>query len=243
LSLEGAELPVLSLALLAAAAVAAAPLPVVAPPPPPGPPPGARANLASYVSNDDYPAEALWNDEEGTTGFRLTVGTNGRVTNCEVFEPSGSASLDETTCRIMRERTRFSPARGSDGNPMEDSLDAWIHWRLARDEDEIVPRRARPIVPLASLVTPEDYPEAALDARAEGTTQFSLSVDESGRVGDCLVTVPSPSPALDSAACQIMRRRARFTPAQTPEGVPTADMHRGHIDWHLPVGTAPRPAR
>lgn len=252
-------MPVLILALLAAALVPEAPPPIrtqpdgpppdftpppiVSPRPPPAPPSGGRANLASYVSNDDYPAEALWNDEEGTTGFRLTVGTNGRVTDCEVFEPSGSASLDETTCRILQARARFTPAIGSDGNPIEDRVDARIHWRLTRDEGEVAPKRARPIMPLASLVTPEDYPQAARDARAEGTTHFSLSVDANGRVGDCIVIVPSASPALDSAACQIMRTRARFTPARTPDGVPTADEHRGHINWRLPVGAAPRHAR
>src|SRR5262245_44866486 len=63
-----------------------------APPAPPAPPPPprtveparARANLGSYVSDDDYPAAALRAEQEGRTGFRLTVGPDGRVTNCVV---------------------------------------------------------------------------------------------------------------------------------------------------------------
>ena len=69
--------------------VAPPPQITVAPPPPPPPPPPvrrvepakARANLASYVSNDDYPASALRNEEQGTTGFRLDVGPDGRVSD------------------------------------------------------------------------------------------------------------------------------------------------------------------
>jgi periplasmic protein TonB len=107
-----------------------------APPPPPPPPPRtveparARTNLASYVSNDDYPASALRNEEEGTTRFRLTVGSNGRVTDCSVTSSSGSAALDSATCRIMRARARFTPARDNQGNPTTDSYSSSITWRI-----------------------------------------------------------------------------------------------------------------
>src|ERR687891_509395 len=50
-------------------------------PPPPAQtvePARARANLATYISNDDYPASALSREEQGTTRFRLTIGTDGR---------------------------------------------------------------------------------------------------------------------------------------------------------------------
>ncbi|TFI58075.1 TonB family protein [Sphingomonas parva] len=108
-----------------------------APPPPPPPPPAkkveaarAKANLASYVSNADYPAAALRGEEEGTTGFRLEIGPNGRVTNCTVTSSSGSSSLDSTTCRLMRSRARFTPAIDSNGNPTSDSVSSRITWRL-----------------------------------------------------------------------------------------------------------------
>jgi protein TonB len=108
-----------------------------APPPPPPPPPPrtveparARANLASYVSNDDYPASALRNEEQGTTRFRLTVGPDGRVTGCTVTSSSGSAALDNATCRIMRSRARFTPARDNQGNPTSDTHNSSITWRI-----------------------------------------------------------------------------------------------------------------
>jgi protein TonB len=107
-----------------------------APPPPPPPPPRkleparAKANLASYVSNDDYPTSAQRNEEQGTTRFRLTVGANGRVTDCVVTGSSGSSALDTATCRIMKSRARFEPARDSDGKPTGDTVTNAIKWVL-----------------------------------------------------------------------------------------------------------------
>ena len=90
----------------------------------------ARANLASYVSNDDYPAAALRDEEQGTTVFRLTVGRDGRVTDCLVTSSSGSAALDNATCRIMRTRARFTPARDSNGQPTTDTVTNRLTWRI-----------------------------------------------------------------------------------------------------------------
>ena len=107
------------------------------PPPPPPPPPArkveparARANLASNVSDSDYPASAARNEEQGTTRFRLAVGPDGRVKDCTVTGSSGSSALDSATCRIMKSRARFTPARDSDGNPTGDSVSNAIRWVL-----------------------------------------------------------------------------------------------------------------
>jgi periplasmic protein TonB len=117
------------------------PGPVVAPPadPPPIPDPPkarkveparARANLASYVSDEDYPSAAVRNEEQGTTRFRLGVGPDGRVTDCRVTGSSGSSALDSATCRLMKSRARFAPARDSDGRPASDSVSSAIRWVL-----------------------------------------------------------------------------------------------------------------
>ena len=110
---------------------------IVAPPfqpPPPEPkkvePARARANLGSYVSDADYPAEAIRREEQGVTRFRLTVSPDGRVSDCAVTGSSGSSALDAATCRLMRSRARFSPARDSDGHPTSDTVANAIKWVL-----------------------------------------------------------------------------------------------------------------
>lgn len=107
------------------------------PPPPPPPPPApkmeparARANLASYVSDSDYPASAIRAEEQGTTRFRLAVGPDGRVSQCTVTGSSGSSALDAATCRIMKARARFTPARDGYGNPAADTVANAIRWVL-----------------------------------------------------------------------------------------------------------------
>jgi protein TonB len=90
----------------------------------------ARANLGSYVSNADYPDSASRDGEQGTTRFRLSVGPDGRVTDCTVTGSSGSSALDATTCRLMKSRARFTPARDSNGNPATDNVASAIHWEL-----------------------------------------------------------------------------------------------------------------
>jgi protein TonB len=124
--------------------IAAPPAIRVLPPGPPTPPPAppqvrtvppqrARANLNSYFSADDYPAAALRGNDQGTTGFSLTIGPNGRVTDCSVTASSGSSALDQATCRILRSRARYTPARDASGNPTSGRDSGRVTWRLPAD--------------------------------------------------------------------------------------------------------------
>ncbi len=118
----------------------APPAPPKPPPPPPPPPPPkkveparAKGNLPSLFSDEDYPASAVRSGEAGTTGFRLEIGANGRVTNCTVTSSSGSSALDSTTCRLLRSRARYTPAKDSSGNATTDSVVSRIKWVLPAD--------------------------------------------------------------------------------------------------------------
>jgi TonB family protein len=94
----------------------------------------ARANLAPYVSDQDYPEEAIRNNEQGTVQFRLDVGSDGRVSGCTVISSSGSPLLDATTCRLMRERARFEPARNARGKAVPDQVTSRLKWKLPEAE-------------------------------------------------------------------------------------------------------------
>ncbi|GAA4027319.1 hypothetical protein GCM10022281_02500 [Sphingomonas rosea] len=106
--------------------------------PPPLPPPlfpavtkaKAGTNLAAYLSEDDYPVDAIRNGEEGTVAFTLEVTPQGRVGGCTIVASSGSATLDEATCRLMTTRPRFAPALDQFGNPTRDSFFGRIRWVL-----------------------------------------------------------------------------------------------------------------
>jgi TonB family protein len=90
-------------------------------------------SLPTLFSDEDYPPEAIRNREQGTVAFRLEVGGDGKPTGCSVVSSSGSSSLDATTCRLLLERARFTPARDAQGKATGDQFSGRILWRLAAD--------------------------------------------------------------------------------------------------------------
>ena len=106
-----------------------------APPSPPAPPAPvkqqaakAKGSLTGLFSNDDYPESALQAQQQGTTAVQLTIGTDGRVSGCDITSSSGSSALDSTTCNVLRRRARFTPAVDSNGQPTTDTYSQRIRW-------------------------------------------------------------------------------------------------------------------
>jgi protein TonB len=94
-------------------------------------------------------------------------------------------------------------------------------------------RVARPIEPIFSLVTDEDYPPAALQKGMEGMTQVRLNIRRDGSVAGCETHRSSGSPDLDQATCRIMTERARFHPARDDEGRAIGDQVVTAILWRI----------
>jgi TonB family protein len=90
----------------------------------------ARTPLHQLISVDDYPAAALAAGEQGLVHVVLDIGPDGRVTGCTIVASSRSAQLDSATCRILRSRARFTPARDSLGKAAADRHHQRISWRL-----------------------------------------------------------------------------------------------------------------
>ena len=130
-----------------------------APPPAPRPPSGKErparpaGDPGRWVTNDDYPAEAVRNEQQGTTGFRLTVDPSGKIVGCEITSSSGFASLDETTCRVMTQRARFSPALDKKGKPITGTWASRFRWVLQDDDPPPVPK---PFVDTVSFIVETD---------------------------------------------------------------------------------------
>jgi protein TonB len=90
----------------------------------------AKGNLPSLFSTDDYPQSAIRNEEQGTTAVRLTIGTDGRVADCQITASSGSNALDAATCSVIKRRARYSPAKDQAGNAVTGSDSTRIRWEL-----------------------------------------------------------------------------------------------------------------
>jgi protein TonB len=87
---------------------------------------------------------------------------------------------------------------------------------------------------LRTLFSADDYPASAQAAGAEGTAQATLTISPTGQVVGCNLSRSTGNGALDSATCNILRRRAKFTPARDSNGQPTTDtVTTPPIVWRL----------
>ena len=87
---------------------------------------------------------------------------------------------------------------------------------------------------LRTLFSADDYPAAAQAAGAEGTAQAQLTIGPDGRVVGCNLIRSTGNSSLDSATCNILKRRAKFTPARDSNGQPTTDtVSTPPIVWRL----------
>jgi TonB family protein len=76
---------------------------------------------------------------------------------------------------------------------------------------------------IRTIFTGDDYPASAQAAGAEGIVQAQLTVGPTGAVIGCNIIRSAGNGSLDSATCNILRRRAHFTPARDSDGNPTTD--------------------
>ncbi|WP_374945203.1 energy transducer TonB [Sphingomonas sp.] len=108
------------------------------PPTPPAPPrvsqaAGLKGNPGQFFGPDAYPPAAQRAEAQGRVVASLTVGTDGRVSDCSVTTSSGNSDLDSTTCRIAKSRVRFSPAKDEAGNPISSKYTLPVRWVLPQN--------------------------------------------------------------------------------------------------------------
>jgi len=129
--------------------------------PPPVSPPKPLSNIGGWLSPDDYPSAAFQENRQGTTVFKLTIDTAGRVDACRIVESSGHADLDETSCRVVSARARFTSAQDAAGKVVPGYYSNRFRWIIRQD--------ALPPAPSETVV--------------------SYVVQPNGEVSDCLLSV------------------------------------------------------
>lgn len=116
------------------APIVLAPPPVAAPPPPApsqarGAKPKGQSSWARRIQ-DNYPTSALRAEKEGRVGVRVTIGPDGRVSDCSVTSSSGTPELDSAACAGMRSYARYDPALNDAGQPTSGSASTAIVYKL-----------------------------------------------------------------------------------------------------------------
>lgn len=99
--------------------------------PPPAAAPAPRVNRsapARYLGGGLVNADNAGGRFAGSVAVRFTVLPNGRTAGCRVARSSGNPALDATTCNLLEQRLRFSPALNQDGQPVAVEVGSTYTW-------------------------------------------------------------------------------------------------------------------
>jgi TonB family protein len=209
---------------------------VASPPPLSRPNPKPKGNPGNWATSNDYPSVALQQEIEGTSGFSVTVGPDGRVSDCVITKSSGSPELDETTCTNVKRRARFEPALDASGTPTTGKYANRVRWQIPR----IVPQISFPRGPEMqgtawARILPSDFPQKALAEKRQGRVKFELAISPTGAVEGCKVLESSTHADLDAESCKIAVNKAKFGPALDVAGQATAGRVQTGLNWRIPM--------
>lgn len=84
-----------------------------------------------------------------------------------------------------------------------------------------------------SWITQEDYPLAAIKAKAESSVRITWKITVLGFATDCKVIESSGNADLDFTSCDLIMRRARYKPAQDQYGMSMESQATRTIKWVL----------
>ncbi|MXO68793.1 hypothetical protein GRI72_08140 [Altererythrobacter marinus] len=80
--------------------------------------PHPRSHPRLWIRGTDYPDTALRDNLAGAVRFRLAVDAEGNVSDCVVQAAYSDHAFREATCKALRHRARFTPARDAEGRPV-----------------------------------------------------------------------------------------------------------------------------
>jgi TonB family protein len=100
-----------------------------------------------------------------------------------------------------------------------------------------LPVGSQPAVEIGSLEARRDheidYPREARIGLAEGSARVGFTIDETGRVDDCVVIRSSGNVYLDTGSCALVVARGLYRPALDAEGRAIRSGHSREVAWNL----------
>jgi TonB family protein len=181
-----------------------------------------------YIPAAEYPSDVTPGDSVLEVKVRYALGDDGRFVLCEVQRSSGHPSLDAASCRLLQERARFRPERGTRRGTL---LLSWMG-RPTRGGTSNAP--GAPIaVSLIDELSSDDYPTAALSRDMSGSVGYDVLVSATGVPLRCTVTESSGHEILDRRTCEIVMERSAFIPASNGAGGTARGIYRSRINWRI----------
>lgn len=141
---------------------------------------------------------------------------------CTVVKSSGDPVADKQACRTS---SFFKTDK-----PLYSTTLVWLAPKY--DGAFIPPENVRKKSP----VTGYDYPLRSMEKGDQGTVTVKLLIDNLGEVETCHIAQSSGHSQLDAAACNNLKKRTKFKPAEL-DGAPVASIGITGVGWG--VGSPP----
>ena len=119
----------------------------------------ALPSSSSWISEDDYPQEAIDVGAEGLVEVDLSVGPDGAPTGCTFVKTAANEALNSSTCRLLVQRARFVHLQNGEKTTQPSKYRQAVFWKI-----------------------PAADPISAITSGSVAKT----SILEGGTLGDCL---------------------------------------------------------
>jgi TonB family protein len=103
---------------------------------------------SAQLSSDAYPEAAILLGQEGEVEAQLTVGADGKPSDCTIINSSGFPALDAATCSFFKAKARFTPALDGLGRPTTGKWTGKVRWSIDGNELPVAPWTIRLMVGL-----------------------------------------------------------------------------------------------
>ena len=140
----------------------------------------APANSPSnWAMDSDYPTGAKQRGEGGAVDYLIIISPEGRVSQCQITQSSGSAELDQRTCEVFYARAMFKPAMDENNNPTSGLYKGRFTWTPEGQQRKAPPRNPERRADIELQVN--HLPNNAQEIRVGITAR----IDENGKIGFC----------------------------------------------------------
>lgn len=170
----------------------------------------------------------------------LNRDTSHRVAGAFEELPQSSAEQEEaiTEARIAVSSMRFTLHTGSMKAPlgaMRTCMTSLARdWGLDVAQQLALSKHAAPKGPPGNWLMSTDRPKGALARGANAIVRFRMMVGADGTPTQCFVQQATMSPDFIKLTCDLLMKRARFTPALDATGKPVASYYTNAVRWLVP---------
>lgn len=162
----------------------------------------------------------------------------GAGANEEIPQTTAEQEDAITEVRIAVSSMRFTLHTGSLKAPLAAMRTCMANlvrdWGLDPVQQLALSKRVVPVGRPGNWATSEDYPKGALAKGASAIVRFRMMVGADGVPTQCFVQQATMSPEFIKLTCDILMKRARFSPALDATGKPVASYYTNSVRWLAP---------